>query len=265
MTVYLTSARLRELAAALSDRDYAVLQEVAALRFVSAAQLARLCFADRQRPAADVRAARRALLRLTRLGILERLPRPVGGVRRGSAGFVYQLAPAGQRLAVKHGWLPARRSRKPLIPGRLFVRHALSVAELHTRLVEGARAGQFELLERAAEPACWRSFDASQPLKPDSFARLGIGDFEDSYFIEVDRGTEGSAAIERQLAHYLAYHQSGREQAAHGVFPRVLWLAPDRERMEAIAGVVGQLLPAERELFAITLFANALSVLGGKN
>jgi hypothetical protein len=259
---YLTDARLHELARTLSERDRKVIKEVAALRFVSGAQLAHLCFARTDAPTADIRAARRALLRLNQLQVLGRLPRSVGGVRRGSAGFIYHLAPTGQSLAMHSGWLPRRRTRAGIVPGRLFVRHALAVAELHSRLVEAEGLGQLELLERAAEPACWRSLDGyGQPLKPDSYIRLGLGDFEDSYFIEVDRGTEGSRAIERQLERYLAYHRSGREQAERGVFPKVLWLAPDAARVASLREIVGRLSADERELFAVAHFENALSVL----
>jgi Replication-relaxation len=251
---YLTSDRLRELAAGLSERDLAVIRELAALRFLSGAQVTRLCFA------ANVRAARRALLRLTRLGLLDRLPRQLGGVRAGSGGYIYQLAPAGQRLSIERGWLRPRRVRPPLIPGRLFAAHALAVAELHIRLVEGERASQYELLERTAEPACWRSADGAL-LKPDSYLRLGVGAFEDSYFVEVDLGSEGSAAIERQLERYLAYARSGREQAERGVFPKVLWLAPDAERTRALAEVIARFAPSEPELFAVARFDDALNVI----
>jgi hypothetical protein len=139
---------------------------------------------------------------------------------------------------------PERRRRRSLIPGTLFVRHALQVSELHTLLVEADRSDRVELLELTSEPACWRSWSGlagqHQTLKPDSSARLGLGPYEDSYFIEVDRGTEGSRALERQLQLYLAYHLSGAEQQGRGVFPRVLWLAPDERRAGIIAGSVQQ-------------------------
>src|SRR6185503_16090142 len=140
----------------------------------------------------------------------------------------------GERLSVEHGLLPERRGRRSLSPGTLFVRHALQVAELHTRLTEGDRSRRFELLELVAEPACWRSYggigDQRVTLKPDSYVRLGVGAYEDSYFVEVDRGTEGSRALERQIQAYLSYHRSGHEQRAHGVFPKVLWLALSDQR-----------------------------------
>lgn len=259
---YLTDARLRALAARLSDRDYDVLKEVASLRFVSGSQLARLCFARLDEPTTDIRAARRALLRLTRLDVLDRLPRRVGGVRSGSAGFVYHLSPAGQRLGIQRGWLPKRRVRQPLLPSRLFLAHSLAIAELHARLADGGRAGHFELLERAAEPDCWRSY-GGVVLKPDSYVRLGIGEFEDSYFIEVDRGTEGSRAIERQLERYLAYQRSGREQETRGVFPKVLWLATEQARVGAIVGLVDRLPEVDHELFAVAHFDAAIGQIAG--
>jgi hypothetical protein len=265
MTPYLTTARLRELQAQLTERDLSVLQRVSALRFVSGSQLTRLCFADSADPTANARAARRALLRLVQLGVLERLPRQVGGVRSGSAGFVYHLGAGGQRLATERGWQPERRRRRSLVPGHLFVRHALQVAELHTQLTEGDRSRRFELLELASEPSCWRSYSglAGQrlTLKPDSFVRLGNGPYEDSYFVEVDRGTEGSRALERQLQAYATYAASGCEQAEHGVFPRVLWLAPDDHRAVVIADCIRRQPSSARELFQVARFDQAMTAL----
>jgi protein involved in plasmid replication-relaxation len=262
---YLTAAVLRELEAKLTERDLAVIQRVFDLRFVSGAQLTRLCFADAGDPAMSARAARRSLLRLTRLGALERLPRSVGGVRAGSAGYVYRLGLGGQRLAVERGWQPERRGRRSLIPGTLFVRHALQVSELHTQLVEADRSRRFELLELTGEPACWRRYGGfagqRQILKPDSYARLGIGAYEHSYFIEVDRATEGSRALDRQLRLYADYYLSGVEQQGRGVFPRVLWLAPDERRVGVIADGVRRLPSRDRELFQVARFDQALAAM----
>ncbi len=251
MSRYLTAARLRELESALSLRDLDVVHRVAALRFVSGDQLARLCFESND-PASARRAARRALLRLVRFDVLTRLPRSVGGVRAGSSGFVYRLGVAGRRLAMGRGWIGGVRSTYERVPGLLFVRHTLDIAELHAQLTEADRAGHVELLELEAEPACWRRYEASfQPatLKPDSYVRLGVGEYEDSFFIEIDRGTEGSRAIGGQLERYVEYHASGREQRRHGVFPKVLWLTPDEGRRQAIVGCIERLPKESRELF----------------
>jgi len=262
---YLTSAALGELEATLTRRDLKVLHYVASLRFVSGAQLTRLCFDGMGDASAKARAARRALLRLSRLDVLARLPRRVGGVRAGSAGSVYYLGLAGQRLAMARDLLPGAPRRRSRLPGTLFVRHTLLVAELHTRLIEADRTQRFELLELTAEPSCHRRYDGygSQPLvlKPDSYVRLAAEDYEYRYFIEIDRGTEGSRAIERQLAAYLAYYQSGREQAAHGVFPLVLWLTTSRRRGPAIRASVERLPVEAAELFAVQQFDDALPLM----
>lgn len=266
---YLTSARMDELAAKLSEHDLIVVRRVSELRFVSGSQLTCLCFIDSPEPVVNARAARRALLRLTRLGVLARLPRSVGGVRAGSQGFVYRLGVGGQRVAVEHGWQAERRARRSDTPGSLFLRHSLAVAELHAQLVEYDRLGRFELLALSAEPSCHRINDGlgtqRSLLKPDSFVRLGLGSYEDSYFIEVDLGTEGSRALTRQLERYVAYYRSGSEQVAHGVFPRVLWLAPDAHRVGIIAACVQRLPAQARELFQTARFSEALAVMLGGN
>jgi hypothetical protein len=255
---YVTARAARELATRLSARDFAVLARVADLRFVRGDQLTRLHFATEDDAAASARTARRSLLRLVRLGVLERLPRPIGGVRAGSAGFVYYLGSGGQRLATDRGWQPERRRRRSFVPGTLFLHHALMVAELHAQLVEADRSRRFELLELAAEPSCWRTFGVavgqSPALKPDSYVRLGVGAYEDSYFFEVDRGTEGSRALDRQLALYVAYHDSGREQAERQVFPKVLWLTTTAERVEVIESCVRRLPEHTHMLFTVALF-----------
>jgi hypothetical protein len=258
---YLTTRAWSEHAEQLVERDLDVLRHVSELRFVTGAQLTRLCFTDSPDVNANARAARRALLRLVRLGALARLPRPVGGVRAGSAGFVYYLGPGGQRLASERGWQPKRRRRRSMQPGTLFVRHVLAIAELHVLLIEADRSRRIELLELASEPSCWRTYDGPHgqlTLKPDSFVRLGQGDFEDSYFVEIDRGTEGSRAIAAQLGRYVAYFDSGQEQRGRGVFPQVLWLVPDERRAAAIGGCIER---SGRELFAVAPFDKALEAL----
>ena len=166
---------------------------------------------------------------------------------------------------MERGWQPMRRRRRSLVPGTMFVAHSLQVAELHTLLREADRAKRIELLELVAEPACWRSYAGRRGqaalLKPDSFGRFGAGEFEDSYWFEVDMGTEGSAAIDRQLRRYLDYQDSGQIQAERGVFPRVLWTTPSPERAAMIGECIGQLPASKREPFVALPFAEVLNVL----
>jgi hypothetical protein len=151
----------------------------------------------------------------------------------------------------------------------LFIDHALQVAELHTLLVQADRSRTVELLVLDGEPACWRSYAGThgqrRALKPDSYVRLGAGDYEDSYFIEVDMGTEGSRALERKLRDYLAYEASGVEQAERGVFPKTLWLVPDAEREQAISACTLRLPHSAQRLFDVARLADVLNVLNASS
>src|SRR6185312_13819090 len=197
---YATEASVTAIDAALTDRDRLVLKTVSELRFASGSQLTRIHWGGDE-PTAQARAARRALLRLVKLDVLARLPRRVGGVRAGSAGFTFQLGAVGQRLAVRYGFQPERRRRRSDVPGLAFLDHALAIAELFALLIESDRSRRFALLGLSAEPACWRSYGGigaqrGMTLKPDSYVRVGVGEWELSHFVEVDRGTEGSSTIE---------------------------------------------------------------------
>jgi Replication-relaxation len=256
---YMTAERLRALDAQLSDRDRAVLRRVAELRFVSGGQLGRMDFPDVPR-----RTVREALLRLKRLDVLERLPRSVGGVRAGSPAYVYRLSSAGQRLAALHGWLPSASRWRAHVPGTLFVAHALKAAELHALLVEADRAGRIELIELAGEAASRRRYGGPlgpRVLKPDSFARVGSGEYELVFFIEIDMGTEGSRALTTKLRQYADYEASGQEQAERGVFPLTLWLAPDAERVGVIADCIRLLPRPARSLFRVAPFTEVEAVI----
>jgi Replication-relaxation len=252
-TLYLTASRLAELASSLTPRDRAILVTLRRLRVATAVQLERLHFEG-----VGVRASRLALASLTQRRLVARLPRVVGGVRAGSAGYVYALDVAGWRLAD-----PGRRPVRPWPIGTAFLAHSLSVTELYVRLVEQERAGGPILAEFAGEPACWRSFAGPGGgrvwLKPDALAALRLGGFEDRWFIEMDRATESLATIARKCETYRRYWQSGVEQARTGVFPQVLWIVPDERRAGVVAEVCGR-QPAEAwQLFAVATGSEAVN------
>jgi hypothetical protein len=226
--------RLERIVQQLTASDREVLELVADLRLCSGAQLERMVWWQGE-PDNRGRAARRALKRLTDWRVLDRLPRAIGGVRAGSQGFVYGIGPVGRRLLAADG----DGVRRLVAPGARHVDHTLAVAELVTELHEADRAGRLELLAAEAEPKCWRRFSgpigARLILKPDLHVRIGVGSYEDRWFVEVDRATEASATITGKGRQYLAHYKSGAEQAAAGVYPRVLWSVPDDHRAEVIA------------------------------
>lgn len=256
--------QLARLADDLSERDLAILRSVSHLRLASARQIERLHFPVPHVHASAVsaaRTARRTLERLVRDRMLLRLERRIGGVRAGSASFVYAIGPVGERIVGLDG--PRRRFREP---SAMFVDHTLAVAELFTRLHEAAQNGLVELDAVQAEPHCWRQFSGlsgRSTLKPDLFVAVGSGGYELRWFVEVDRGTEHRPAILRKCRVYQSYYQSGQEQQRHGVFPRVLWVIPDSSRQRFIRRTIQRASDLTPELFVVTTDEAAVAVLAG--
>ena len=81
----LTRRQLAEVAQQLAGRDWQLLELLAAHRLATTRQLARLDNQAHASAAARLRQANRHLNRLRLCGLVERLPRRIGGVRRGSA------------------------------------------------------------------------------------------------------------------------------------------------------------------------------------
>src|SRR5437870_4997317 len=98
MSAYLGRRGLDERQENLSDRDLAVIRSVRQHRFLTARQIEEFHFTTHATDQAGARVCRRVLARLTRERLLARLERRVGGVRAGSASFVYALGPIGSRL-----------------------------------------------------------------------------------------------------------------------------------------------------------------------
>lgn len=248
MSAYLEPRAFESLRARLSERDLQILGSVSQHRFLSSRQIEALHFEDHASATAAARVARRVLARLTDERVIKRLQRRVGGVRAGSASYVYAVGPVGARLLGE----PKRVTE----PSELFLDHTLAIGDVRVALQVASDAGRLDLVELEVEPACWRRFvgpgGARDIVRPDLFALTAHGDFEDAWFIEVDRGTESPAALARKCHAYDRYWRSGREQAAHGAFPLVLWVAPDAKRAERIERVIRGSHSLKRELFRVT-------------
>lgn len=261
-----TEAQLARISDRLTQRDREIVDTLDRLRLASAKQLERLHFDGS--PRSRARTASRVLGRLVDLQVLARLERRVGGVRTGSAGFIYALDTAGQRLASVTGPAGGRRVRKPWTPGAPFVDHQLDVGELFVRLREAEQAGDLDLLDFEGEPLCWRVYSGvgggRAVIKPDAFVRLAADGFEHLAFIEVDRATQSAPTIKRKLDVYRRYVRSGREQRRWDLFPRVLLLAPSERRKEVLVDVAAKQPEDSWPLFSVALFDDAISALLGR-
>jgi hypothetical protein len=246
----------------LSARDLDVLRLIGRFRVMSGSQLCRLFWIE-GKPATRARLARRALARLSDLEVLERLPRRVGGVRAGSSGLVFALGRTGQRLLQSERG-SQRRVRRAYAPGSRYLAHALSVGDLYVTLIEAQRWGLVEVLAFDPEPACWRPYPGPYGVrltaKPDAYARLGVGEFELSWLIEMDLATEARVTLETKARVYVDLYRAGVVQANDGVFPRVAWIAPDTARAEVIGEALSG-LKSHHELFAVTTTSEAVALL----
>ncbi len=245
----------------LGARDIGVLHDVDRFRLLTSRQLELLQFAGSATPLTAARTARRVLRRLTAAGLLHRLERRVGGTYGGSAAYVYALTDAGARLLDESGERPRRRLREPSLP---FLRHTLAIAELYVELVVQERlGGDLVLLDVQTEPNCWRSWTrldgVSEVLRPDLYLALGVGDDELRWFVEVDLASEHLPTLKRKCRAYQAYYDSGVEQTREGVFPRVLWVAPDERRAAQIERLVEQERGLTPSLFAVATTERALA------
>lgn len=235
----------------LSDRDRTIVGSVAAHRFLTTQQVERMHFADHTSALAGARAARRVLRRLADLGVLSHLERRVGGIRAGSAGYVWTLGPIGRRLHTARGSGRFRRYE----PSLRLLAHYLAIADTHLALIGAARTGTFELLSVRLEPDSWRRFSGlagdSRLLRPDLAAITSTGEYEDHWFLEVDLGTEHPPTVVDKCRLYLDYATTGTEQQALGVYPRVVWIVEDDTRAHALHSAFTR-AGLDRALFRIT-------------
>lgn len=247
----LSGRQLDAIAGQLSGRDRRALEAVSRFGVMSGAQLQELLWAEVS-PSARGRVARRGLARLVRLDVLAPLARRVGGERAGSASTTFAVGRAGQYL-LRSG----RRVRAARTPGARYLAHRLAVAQLYVELVAAERQGLVELARFEPEPECWRpymaGFGTRQTLKPDAFLVLATPSHEFAWLCEQDMATEALSTIRGKALRYHDYYRTGTEQAARGMFPRVLWIVPDADRAEQIQYTLAGLPTDAKRLFAVCL------------
>ena len=241
--------RLENLAVDLQGRDTAILEALQNSRFMTSGQISRQHFeTDHANPSAAQRAANRAMHRLQNYGLITSLNRRVGGINGGSTGFVWGLTPPGARFVnLGEDDQPRKRSFEP---SPRFVEHAVGVSELNVQLLgmEGIAVVNIQF-----EPNCWRNYH-SGTLKPDLYAVTSDGEYEDSWFFELDLATEAPSRVVSKCEQYQDYYRSGVEQSDNGVFPMVVWIVPDEKRKSSLQGHIQQsAVLTDKNIFAFIL------------
>jgi hypothetical protein len=136
--------------------------------------------------------------------------------------------------------------------GQLFVAHTLAISELYVRLREAEQVGRLELLRFDAEPDAWHR-SAIGVVKPDAYAVVLAGRFEDHFWLEVDRGTESLPTLRRKLQSYVEVALSG-DTGPDGVLPRVVVTVETAERLHAVAALLRSLPAPGEQLVSVTPF-----------
>jgi hypothetical protein len=249
----------------LSDRERAILRDLDRFRFLTTGQLQRLHFTFHATSNASGRICRRVLARLAEQRVIEHLERRIGGIRAGSASYVWRVGPVGDRLLRQARGEGARRRRKE--PSRRHLEHCLAIADCYVALVEEERRGHLSLMAVETEPDCWRQFLGSggtrETLKPDLYVVTASGEYEDHWFLEVDRGTESLPTLLSKCTQYDRARRTGRLQADTGVFPLVLWLLPDERRLHALNEALRSQRRIDTELFRLTTADHLVAAVAG--
>lgn len=243
-------AELQRIAASLGERDWDILRFLAAHRFATTIQLRRVFFAGHATQTAATRACLRVLDRLLTHRLVGRLERRIGGIRHGSAGFIWHLDVAGERLTRPNG--ATRRSIDE--PSPAFLDHTLAVTDTVATLTELGDTG-LKLTRIDVETAAWRTHltphGTTTILKPDLFATLSSHDYDDHWYLEIDRGTESLPVLLAKSRAYDTYRRTGHAQVEHGVFPRVLWIVPTTRRAERLRSALEQAADLSARLFTV--------------
>jgi Replication-relaxation len=253
----ITIASLTALIDQLSPRDKAILADLERTRVLTGAQLQRLHFTPLS-TAARARDRCRVLQRLTNLDLVSTLDRRIGGVRAGSAGHIYALTPAGQRLqALQRGQQLTKRLRHPHTPGTPFVDHALAISEIYVGLIEASRHQGFQVPTFQGEPTCWHPTGNNQYLHPDAYLVLATPTYKDCWWLEIDQATEALPRIKRKCRTYLDFITHGGT-GPDNIPPRILFTTPNPDRSNAIKTVITKTSTTEtNQLISVTTHTNA--------
>ena len=226
---------------------------VAAHRFATTTQLARLTAPEYASSASALRQTQRHLASLAQQRLLTNLERRVGGWQGGSAVTIWAATTRGQRLvAADEGEGEVPRRQRPREVSTTFLDHLLAITEVRTSIEEAVRQEADTEAAVTLEPECWRTALSPsgqvQVLRPDLAVTVTSPAYEDRYLMEVDRATENPGRV---IATCWRYQEHQAQIGDGDVFPLVVWLVPSdcrRHRLErAIAHSTGLL----RDLFRV--------------
>ena len=230
---------------------------VAAHRFATTTQLARLTAPEYASPASALRQTQRHLASLTQQRLLTSLERRVGGWQGGSAVTIWAATTRGHRLVAADEGEEVPRRQRPREVSTTFLDHLLAITEVRTSIEEAVRQEADTKAVVALEPDCWRTALSPsgqvQVLRPDLAVTITSPAYEDRYLVEVDRATENPGRVIATCWRYQE-HQATSAQTSDGdgdVFPLVVWLVPTDRRRHRLERAIAHSTGLLRDLFRV--------------
>ena len=232
---------------------------VAAHRFATTTQLARLTAPEYASSASALRQTQRHLASLAQQRLLTSLERRVGGWQGGSAVTIWAATTRGhRRVAAENGEdEEVPRRQRPREVSTTFLDHLLAITEVRTSIEEAVRQEADTEATVALEPDCWRTALSPsgqvQVLRPDLAVTITSPAYEDRYLVEVDRATENPGRVIATCWRYQE-HQATSAQASDGdgdVFPLVVWLVPTDRRRHLLERAIAHSTGLLRDLFRV--------------
>ena len=229
---------------------------VAAHRFATTTQLARLTALEYASSASALRQTQRHLASLAQQRLLTSLERRVGGWQGGSAVTVWAATTRGHRLvAADEGEEEVPRRQRPREVSTTFLDHLLAITEVRTSIEEAVRQEADTEATVALEPDCWRTALSPsgqvQVLRPDLAVTITSPAYEDRYLIEVDRATENPGRVIATCWRYQEHQATSAQASDDGVFPLVVWLVPTDRRRHRLERAIAHSTGLLRDLFRV--------------
>ena len=229
---------------------------VAAHRFATTTQLARLTAPEYASPASALRQTQRHLASLAQQRLLTNLERRVGGWQGGSAVTIWAATTRGhRRVAAENEEDEVPRRQRPREVSTTFLDHLLAITEVRTSIEEAVRQEADTEAAVALEPDCWRTAlsPSGQPqvLRPDLAVTITSPAYEDRYLVEVDRATENPGRVIATCWRYQEHQATTSQASDGGVFPLVVWLVPTDRRRHRLERAIAHSTGLLRDLFRV--------------
>ena len=252
----LTAARFSSLVPApIHPMQTRLLALVAAHRFATTTQLARLTALEYASSASALRQTQRHLANLAQQRLLTSLERRVGGWQGGSAVTIWAATTRGQRLVATGEGDEVPRRQRPREVSTTFLDHLLAITEVRTSIEEAVRQEADTEATVDLEPDCWRTAlsPSGQPqvLRPDLAVTITSPAYEDRYLMEVDRATENPGRVIATCWRYQEHQATTSQASDGGVFPLVVWLVPGDRRRHRLERAIAHSTGLLRDLFRV--------------